>query len=173
MASYILQDALAKEGIKALVLEDNITDYLNLNNMNYNKSYEVSRTLITNTINNTPTLKLIIDLHRDAVSKTSSTTIINNKSCAKILFVIGEEYTTHNQNFEMTSKLNDKIKEKYPNLTRGIMTKSGSGNNGIYNQDLSPKITLMELGGNNNTIDEVQNTIELIAPIIKDFVNEA
>lgn len=173
MASYLLQDALAKQGIKALVLEDNITDYLNLNNMNYNKSYEASKNLITDTINNTSSLKLIIDLHRDALPKESSTTVINNKSCAKILFVIGEEYETYKQNLEMTNKLNEKIKEKYPTLTRGIMSKSGSGNNGVYNQDLSPIMTLMELGGNYNTIDEVQNTIELIAPIIKDFVNEA
>ena len=33
MASYIMQDKLAKQDVKALVLEDNLIDYMNLNNM--------------------------------------------------------------------------------------------------------------------------------------------
>ena len=51
MASYIMQEKLAKNGIKADVMEDNITDYLNLNNMNYSKSYEASRKFLTEALN--------------------------------------------------------------------------------------------------------------------------
>ena len=72
----------------------------------------------------------------------------------------------------MTNKINDKIKAKYPSLTRGVIGKEGKGNNGVYNQDLNPKMTLLEIGGEENTIDEVLNTIELIAPIIGEYINE-
>ena len=171
MASYILQEYLAKENIKANVLEDNITDYLNLNNMKYNKSYIASRKFIETPIKEN-NYKLIIDLHRDSISKTSATTIINNKSCAKVLFVIGEEYDTYTQNLNVANTLNSKIKEKYPSLTRGILTKGGKESNGVYNQDINSKMILMELGTNETTINEVQNTIELIAPIIREYVNE-
>ena len=173
MASYIFQDKLAKENINTLVMEDNLIDYMNLNNMNFVQSYKASRVFAEPTIKKTPSLKLILDLHRDSVSKDKSTVIINNKSCAKIAFVIGNEYDNYEQNLDMTNKLNNMIKEKYPSLTRGILIKGGSGNNGVYNQDLSPKITVMEMGGPENTIDEVLNTIELLSPIIAEFVNES
>ncbi len=172
MASYIFQDKLAKQNVKALVLEDNLIDYMNLNNMKHAGSYRASRYFINNPIKDTQSLKLIFDLHRDSIPKDKSTTVINNKSCAKIVFVIGNEYDSYEQNLEMTKRLNSMISEKYPTLTRGVLIKGGAGSNGVYNQDLSPKITLMEMGADDNTIDEVLNTIELLAPIIGDFVHE-
>ncbi len=171
MASYIFQDKLAKLKVNALVLEDNLVDYMNLNNMKHSQSYKASRYFISKTIKNTESLKLVFDLHRDSIPKEKSTVVINNKSCAKIAFVVGNEYDNYEQNLELTNKLNQMIKEKYPTLTRGVLIKGGSGNNGVYNQDLSPKMTLMELGSDSNTIDEVLNTIELLAPIIGEFVH--
>ena len=171
MASYILEDKLAKQNIKALVLEDNLIDYMNLNNMKHAQSYKASRYFIEKTIKENDSLKLIIDIHRDSIPKDKSTIIINNKSCAKIVFVVGNEYDSYEKNLDITNKLNEKIKEKYPELTRGILIKGGAGNNGIYNQDLNSNMTLMELGTEGNTISEVLNTIELIAPIIGEYVN--
>ena len=173
MASYILQDKLATQNIKADVMEDNITDYLNLNNMKYSKSYQASRVFLESALNQYKNYKLIIDLHRDALPKKSSTIVINNKSCAKISFVIGEEHQNYKANLNVANTINEKIKQKYPTLTRGIITKGGEDSNGIYNQDLNPNIILIEIGGQENTIDEVLNTIELIAPIIGEYVNES
>ncbi len=171
MATYILKDKLEKEGVNTMVLEDNLTDYMNLNNMSFNKSYEASRTLISETINSYD-FKLIIDLHRDSVAKDKVTTIINNKSCAKIIFVNGLDYENSNQNLTIANKLNDMIKEKYPSLTRGVLTKGGDKVNGIYNQDLNPNMILLEVGSHESTIDEVLNTLELLAPILAEYVNE-
>lgn len=171
MASYLFQDKLEKLEVNTIVLEDNIIDYMNLNNMKYSQSYKASRQFIEQTIKNTPSLKLIIDLHRDSIAKDKVTTIINNKSCAKISFVIGNEHDNYEQNLELSNKLNNMIKEKYPNLTRGVLIKGGKGNNGIYNQDISPKQTLIEIGSQESTIDEVLNTIELLSPIIEEFVH--
>lgn len=171
MASYLLQKKLLESNVKSIVMEENLIDYMNINNMNHAKSYLASRKFLEEAINNNRELKLIIDIHRDSLPKEKSTTIINNKPCAKILFVIGEEYDTYKNNLNMTNTINEKIKEKYPELTRGIITKGGSGNNGIYNQDLNEKITLMELGADKNTIEEVNNTIDLIGPIIGEYIN--
>lgn len=173
MASYILQDKLAKQNIKADVMEDNITDYLNLNNMKYSKSYMASRKFLEEALNKYKDYKLIIDLHRDALPKDKSTVIINNKSCAKISFVIGVDHNNYEQNLNVANKINDKIKQKYPTLTRGIINKGGEGSNGIYNQDLNPNIILIEIGAQENTIDEVLNTIDLLAPIIGEYINES
>ncbi len=171
MASYIFQDKLAKQNVNALVLEDNLIDYMNLNNMKHSQSYKASRYFISKTIKDTQSLKLIFDLHRDSIPKEKSTVVINNKSCAKIVFVVGNEYDNYEQNLALTNKLNQMIKDKYPTLTRGVLIKGGANSNGIYNQDLSTKMTLMEMGSDSNTIDEVLNTIELLAPIIGEFVH--
>jgi len=171
MASYIMQDKLNKENVSTIVLEDDIIDYMNLNNMKHAQSYKASRYFIENTIKENPSLKLILDIHRDSIPKDKSTIIIDNKACAKIVFVVGSEYDTYEENLKLTNELNDKIKEKYNGLTRGVLIKGGIGSNGIYNQDLNPKMTLMEIGSDDNTISEVLNTIELIAPIIGEYVN--
>ena len=152
-------------------MEDNIIDYMNLNNMKHALSYKASRHFIENVIKENKNLKLIIDIHRDSISKEKSTTIINNKACAKIVFVVGNEYDTYEENLKITNILNEKIEEKYKDLTRGILIKGGTGSNGVYNQDLNPNMTLMEIGAEENTINEVLNTIELIAPIIGEYVN--
>ncbi|MBR3199123.1 MAG: stage II sporulation protein P [Bacilli bacterium] len=173
MASYIMQKKLMDQNINTLVMEENINDYLNLNNMRYSKSYLVSRKFLEEILNKNKDLKLIIDIHRDSISKEKSTININGKSCAKILFVIGKEYSTYQENLKITNNINNKIKEKYPSLTRGVIIKGGKGNNGIYNQDLNSNITLMEIGGEKNTIEEVLNTIDLIAPILGEYINES
>lgn len=170
MASYLLQNKLAQSDVKALVMEENIIEYMNINNMNHAMSYMASRKFLEEAISQN-NFKLILDIHRDSIPKDRSTIIINNKPCAKILFVIGEEYDTYETNLNMTNVIDSKIKEKYPDLTRGIITKGGSGSNGVYNQDLNPNITLIEIGADENTIEEVLNTIELIAPILGDYVN--
>ncbi len=171
MASYILQNKLEKEGVSSVVLEDNLIDYMNLNNMSHSKSYEASRTFVSSAIQD-KNYKLIIDIHRDSASKDEVTTVINNKSCAKIIFVNGLDYDTSDENLANANKLNDMIKEKYPSLTRGVLTKGGTGVNGIYNQDLNSNLLLLEIGSEYSTIDEVLNTIELLAPIIAEYVNE-
>ncbi len=172
MASYILKDKLAKENIETIVLEDNIIDYMNLNNMKHALSYKASRHFIENTIKENKNLKLIMDIHRDSIPKEKSTVIINNKACAKIAFVVGNEYDTYEENLKLTNTLNEKIKEKYKDLTRGVIIKGGAGSNGVYNQDLNPNMTLIEIGAEENTINEVLNTIELFAPIIGEYINE-
>ena len=123
-------------------------------------------------MNKYPSVRLFIDLHRDSLSKSKSTVNINGKECAKIMFVVGKEHENYNKNLELANNLNDRITAQYPSLSRGISLKSGSGVNGIYNQDLSSNIILLELGGNENNITEVLNTIDIISNIIKEYIDE-
>lgn len=88
------------------------------------------------------------------------------------MFVVGLEHDNYINNLENMNHLNDMIKEKYPTLTRGVLQKEGKNVNGIYNQDLGSNIMLIEIGGNYNNIEEVLNTIDLISPIIGEYINE-
>jgi len=171
-ASYYLKEKLENLNIPTIVEETNITDILKNNNWNYDESYKASRINLEKIKNEIPSIKIFIDLHRDALPKKLSTVTIDDKNYAKILFVIGKEHDNYQKNLEFTNSLNNIIEKKYPTLTKGILQKEGPGVNGIYNQDLKENIILMEVGAQENTIDEVTNTLDIISEIIKEKINE-
>lgn len=170
MAAYLLKGLLNKSGISTLVETANINDFLSLNGWNYASSYKASRYYLEEAIRQNPNLKLIIDLHRDSVPREKSTITINDKNYAKILFVIGTDYDGYEENLSLANALNNLINNKYAGLSRGVITKGGEGVNGVYNQDISNKIVLIECGGNENTIDEVMNTMLVLNEIIKEYL---
>lgn len=171
-AAYYLKDKLENLGINTLVEEESIPQKLKDNNWNYDESYKASRINLEKIHQQYPNIKIFIDLHRDAVKKDLSTVTIDNKNYAKILFVIGKEHSNYQKNLEFTTSINNIIEKNYPQITKGILQKEGRGVNGIYNQDIDERIILMEVGANENTIDEVTNTLDIIANIIKEKINE-
>lgn len=170
MASYILREYLNRNSIKTVVETADITDFLNVNGWNYSKSYNASRYYLDEAIKKYPNLKLIIDLHRDAIEYNASTVTINDKKYAKVLFVVGLDYENYQPNLDLANSLNNLINSKYPGLSRGVLKKSGKNVNGIYNQDLKNNIVLIECGGYQNNIDEVMNTMIALSDIIKIYL---
>lgn len=158
MASYIMEDVFNNNGYKTLVEERRIKDVLNQNNWKYYRSYDASRIYLNDSKNNNPTLKYFIDVHRDSLTKEKTTVTIDNKNYAKIIFLLGLENPNYQENLDFITQINDKINEKYPNLSKGIYQKEGSGVNGVYNQDNSKYTILVEIGGVDNTTDEVLNS---------------
>lgn len=165
LASNILEEKLTDLGLTTYVEKTNISTILKNNNWTYSKSYQASRTLIE------PLLKdneynLIIDLHRDSSQLSKTYIEYNNTPYAKIMFVIGTENINYQENLNLSTKLNTIIEQKIPGISRGIIKKGGAGVNGIYNQDLSPNLLIIELGGQYNKIEDINNTIEVLAESI-------
>ena len=158
MASYIMEDVFIKNGYSTLVEERSISEQLKNNNWKYYKSYDASRIYIDDTKKNNPTIEYFIDVHRDSLSKDKTTVEINNKSYAKTIFLIGTENPNYQENLDFVTKINNVLNEKYPNLSKGIYQKGGRGVNGVYNQDNSKHTMLVEIGGPDNTTDEVLNS---------------
>lgn len=165
-AANYLKEVLERQGIKTIVEEANIKKYLDDNNLNYDDSYIASRYYLEQAKNNNPSLKLFIDLHRDALSHDAATVIYNNISYAKILFVVGADFNNYQKNLNFTESINKIVIDNYSFLTRGVLTKTGPLVNGVYNQDLGDNIILLEVGGNESTINEVANTLDLIGDVI-------
>ena len=172
MTSYILREKLNKNGINTIVEENDVTEFLRTNNWNYASSYKVTKILMEDAYSKNPSLEFFVDLHRDSVKKSISSTTIEGKNYAKILFIVGLENKNYIKNLTITEALNNKLNEKYPGLSRGIYKKKGSGVNGIYNQDFHPNTILIEVGGVDNTIDEVFNTCEVISEILTEYIKE-
>lgn len=171
-AAKYLKAKLEEINIKTIVEEKNIRETIEENNLNYRESYKASRINLEKTKNQYPNIKIFIDLHRDSVNRELTTVTINNNTYAKVLFVIGKEHDNCLKNLEFTQSLNNIIEQNYPTLTKGILQKEGPGVNGIYNQDLGTNIILMEVGSQDNTIEEVTNTLDIMTDVIKEKINE-
>lgn len=169
-ASFYLQKQLKKYGIDSFVETMSVQDVLNSNGWNYATSYRVSKMFMEQRKKENNTLKYFIDIHRDSVNENLSTVIINNKRYARTLFLLGLDNKDYKNNEEYIVKLDNWLNKNYKGLSRGIYRKRGKGVNGVYNQDFSPLCFLIEVGGEENTYEEVENTIDVIAEMLKEFI---
>ena len=170
LASYIMQEKLNNLNINTIVETRSIKDILASNNWIYKDSYKASRLLLEDSIKSNNTLKYFIDIHRDSASYDKTTINYDNKSYAQIMFIVGLENNNYEYNLNIANKLSDLINNKIPNLSKGVLKKEGIGVNGIYNQDISGNAILIELGGVDNNIVEVSNTINIFGDIFSSYI---
>lgn len=163
MAGNILKQELEKYNVYSVVEDENIKTVLNEHNWDYKDSYSASRLWLERTREKYPTIKYYLDLHRDSVSLTVN---INNKSYARIMYVLGMNYDGYENNEALMVKLNEYTKEKYPGLSRDILY----ARKNTFNQDFSGNVFLIEVGGNNNNFNEVYNSILALAEIIGNVI---
>lgn len=170
-ASYILEDEFKKLGLNSIVETENTIDLVNAQNLNYADSYKVSRTLLEAKKKENNSLIYYIDVHRDSVARNATTTTINGVSYARTMFLLGLENPNYKENQKMMEEMDNYLNTNYPGLSRGIYKKQGKGVNGVYNQDFSPNVFLVEVGGVGNTIDEVSNSLKVIASCVYNYIN--
>ena len=153
-ASFILRDYLKELGIPCFVETESMADYLRKNGLIYKDSYKASRFYLKKRINEYPSI---------------TTVEIDGKNYAKVLFVVGLDYANHDYNVNLAEKLNSMIDSK---LSRGMSRKTGNKVNGIYNQDVTNNAVLIEIGGQDNTIEEVNNTLKEVSLILFKYMEE-
>lgn len=170
-ASYILEDELKKLGIYSIVEPKNTIDLVNSQNLLYKDSYKVSRTLLENKKKEYSSLNYFIDVHRDSVNGSITTATIDGVKYAKIMFVLGLENPNYEENKQVMTEINNYLNLNYKGISRGIYEKKGTGVNGVYNQDFNPNTMLIEVGGVDNTIEEVSNSVKIIANSIYNYIN--
>lgn len=162
-ATLTLQEKLNELGVSTIVDPNNVSKYIYDNNLTFSDSYAVSRIFVNKTLKEYSDFDLIIDLHRDAVAEDISTVIIDGVNYAKILFVM----CTVCDNYEFGVTFNNFIKSRYPELTRGVYDRTYD-----FNQDLASNMVLLEFGGDKNSYESVLNTVDLMANLIKEFLDE-
>lgn len=170
--NYILEDIFNRNGYQTIVEERSIKEMLNNNNWKYSSSYKASRIYLEDTYKSNPSLEYFIDLHRDSLPHSKTHISIDGKDYAKILFLIGLENPNYEKNLLLTEKINNKLNEYYPGLSKGILKKGGEGVNGIYNQDFNENVILVEMGGYENTTTEVLNSSLAFAKCFMEAINE-
>ncbi|MFD1927373.1 stage II sporulation protein P [Sporosarcina siberiensis] len=115
---------------------------------------------------------LIVDLHRDSIGPEKTTIVHNNEKYAKVAFVIGMEHPNFEKNRANAVLLKNEMELLVPGITRNLVMKHGAGVDGKYNQDLSPYVVLIELGGIGNSEDQLNRTVTVIAEATSEIIHK-
>ncbi len=165
-AALNLKNILADFNIEAIVEETNITEEVKKNNYTYSQSYRVTKSLMTNYLNKD--ISLFIDLHRDSSAKNITTTTVDGVNFAKMMFVVGGKHESYMENYRVSDAINKILKNNNNQISRGLLLRKSSS----YNQELDPNVVLIELGGPENTKEEVLNTLQVLAKSIYEYLEE-
>lgn len=139
-----------------------------------NDAYSVALPAIERILEENPSVQVVIDLHRDEMAEgTRLVTEIDGRPTARFMFFNGLSRTKktgniaylYNENLEsnlaFSFQMQLKAMEYYPGLTRKIYLKGYR-----YNMHLRPRYLLIELGAQNNTVEEAMNACEPLAHIL-------
>jgi stage II sporulation protein P len=165
----LLGNKLEAKGIQTVVDKTNMGEALKNRGWTTSKAYTVSREIVESAIAGNERPAYFIDIHRDSQRKKITTATINNKPYAKVAFVIGNKNKNYEGNAAFALKIHDYLEEHYPGISRGLIEPTGSGKNGVYNQDLSPNALLLEIGGVDNDMTELKNTVNALADALSDY----
>lgn len=121
-----------------------------------------------------PSIQVIIDLHRDQMPEETKLVMdLDGRPTARFMFFNGLSrsrktgdisylYNQYQQeNLAFSFQMKKKAEEYYPGLTRKNYLKAYR-----YNMHLCPKTLLIELGAQNNTVEEAMNACEPLAHIL-------
>lgn len=166
-ASYILKEHLKSNAVSSLVEDSSVKEYLNKNKLSYYYCYDATRSFIKER-KKKYNFKYIIDLHRDSVGYKKTTCEINNKKYARIMFVVSIKHKNYEKNLSFVRDIYERLNKEYNGITRGIYQRKDV----IFNQDLYDNAILIEVGGVDNTIDEINNTLEAFAKVLSSYIKE-
>ena len=166
LVSKMLKEYLKSYNIDSYIETSKTKDYLKKNKLKYSDSYEASRYYLEKNLNKN--YKLIIDIHRDSLRHKYTLYEKDNKKYARILFIIGSSNKNYKKNKEVAENLNNRLNSKYKGISRGVTIREDTA----YNQDLNERIILVKIGGIDNTLEELNNTIEVFSKVINDYIKE-
>lgn len=139
-----------------------------------NAAYNFAGDSVEATLKKNPSVKVVIDLHRDSVENSIHLrTKINGKSTAQIMFFngvsrlakkgeIGYLYNPNKEaNLAFSLQMQLLCGKYYPDLTRKIYIKGYR-----YNLHLKKRAMLVEVGAQNNTVEEAKNAMKPLAEML-------
>lgn len=103
----------------------------------------------------------LIDVHRDATPPEVYETEIEGKPTTKVRIVVGRQNENRETTLEYAKRIKAVADEKYPGIIEGIFDARGN-----YNQDLGPRMILLEFGAHTNPLELAKQAAQFFAEII-------
>lgn len=143
----------------------------------YTGSYYRSAETIQETLREFPSIKIVLDIHRDGIggsdgSLPAPVATIDGKSAAQFMIISCCESELFDmpdylENFKLACLIQNCAEERYPTLSRPILFDYRN-----YNQSLSPGALLIEVGSHGNSLEEVVYTGELLGNALAEAIYE-
>lgn len=165
-----LAEALSEEGISVLHCREMF------DKDSFIKAYQNSARAARDYLSRYPSIRYIIDLHRDAVPDGDGyadlSTELFGEKCARLMLVIGTDEAGANHpdwqsNLRVAQAIQNSAEEKYPLLMRGINLRRAS-----FNQQIASGYFLLEAGSCGGELSEAQKSVRLFAKAFADVIKE-
>lgn len=118
----------------------------------YSGAYSAARKTIENWLALYPSIQIVLDLHRDAVSGETpmiTAATVDGQQAAQLMVVLGTGFEGWEMNFALALKLSALLERADPGITRPVSVRAKR-----YNLDLCPGSLLVEVGATGNTLQE-------------------
>lgn len=134
----------------------------------YNESYSRASKTIKAYLKKYPGIKVVIDVHRDAIQqgsdKTKLTAEIDGRRAAQVMLVMGSQsgnvknFPYWKENLKLAVRFQKNLEGMYPTLARPLSLMPRS-----YNEPLTTGSMLLEIGTDANALSEAAYSAELVA----------
>ena len=168
----ILCEELSAEGINAIhctVMHDQLQ---------YKDSYAKAEQTIREYLKRYPTIRLVIDVHRDAIITSDGdvvrpVTVADGEAAAQLMCVVGSDHGGEScprwqENLALALKLRERLNAKYENICRPPYLRGAT-----YNQEISPYSLLVEVGASGNSIEEATRSIKIFATVLSELLRSS
>ncbi|MBQ7801201.1 MAG: stage II sporulation protein P [Oscillospiraceae bacterium] len=164
--------ALLEAGGITVIHDRTLHDY-----PSYSGSYSHARKAIASWLEQYPSIRLVLDIHRDASgdndSQMRTQATVNGVSSAQLMLVVGTnasglDHPNWEENLALALKLQVQLERNAPGICRYINLRSQR-----FNQDESPGALIVEVGAAGNTHAEALTAVEVLAKGILDLKSGA
>ena len=157
-------ELLEAEGIR-VIHDRGLHDY-----PDYNTSYNSSRASVQDYLRRYPSIRLVLDIHRDASgdnnNQMTTAATVNGEQSSQLMLVMAvgtdaRPVPKWQENLALGMKMYLQLERTAPGITRYINTRASR-----FNQDLSPGAVLVEVGAAGDTHDQAVKAAEVLAEAI-------
>ena len=159
----VMADILNAAGLNTLH-DETLNDY-----PSYTGSYSNSRAVVQQYLAQYPSIKIVLDVHRDAIETESGSRMapvctVNGRQAAQVMIICGSDNGTTvklpnwRQNLRFAAAWETAMEGMYPGFTRSVLLSYR-----FYNQDLTTGSLLIEIGGHGNNLNEALYAGQLAA----------
>jgi len=143
----------------------------------HNRAYERSAATINHYLEQYPSIRLVLDIHRDAIEREGRVIVkpvaeVAGAPAAQVMMLVGSDNGNLNmphwrENLRFAAALQDAMESAHPQLTRPAWLRHRR-----YNQHLSTGAVLIEIGSHANTLEEAVHSGQLVAQVLAEFIHD-